>query len=320
MAEGSNQLLREQLFSPVDSVSLFNRLQRPTKSVDVVLDTDTYNEIDDQFALSYMALSSDKMRIKAILAAPFCNEKADMPSLGMERSYEEIKHITTLLQRPDLFRITYKGADRYLPDETTPVNSTAAQKLIGLAMQYSPERPLYVVAIGAITNIASALLLQPEIRDRMVVVWLGGHALHWHDNREFNLKQDIAAARVILGCGVAVVLLPCMGVVSSFITTETELRKNLDGKNALCDYLCSYTIREVSERSPYKDWSKQLWDVAAVGWLAGESFTLDEYMPSPVPEYDGHWGFNKQRHLIRYVYHINRDPLIADLFQKLTSL
>ncbi len=42
---------------------------------------------------------------------------------------------------------------------------------------------LYVATIGAITNVASAILMEPEIITRIVVVWLGGHALHWSDTR-----------------------------------------------------------------------------------------------------------------------------------------
>ena len=56
---------------------------------------------------------------------------------------------------------------------------------------------LYVAAIGAITNVASAILMKPEIINKIVVVWLGGHALNWKDTREYNLHQDIHASRII---------------------------------------------------------------------------------------------------------------------------
>ena len=91
-----------------------------------------------------------------------------------------------------------------------------AAHLAALALGYTPEKPLYVIAIGAITNVASALLMKPEIKDRIVLIWLGGNAHEWPDNKEFNLFQDVAAARVVFGCGAALVQLPCMGVVSSF--------------------------------------------------------------------------------------------------------
>ena len=302
----------------VDQAALLRRLQPPEGPVDVVIDTDTYNEIDDQFALAYLVLCPERLRLKAIYAAPFFNEKSDSPADGMRKSRAEISHILSLMGRSDLEPIVYSGSERYLPDEKTPVDSPAARDLAQRALRYAPEAPLYVVAIGAITNVASALLLEPEIRDRVVIVWLGGHALHWPDNFEFNLRQDVAAARVVLGCGAAVVLLPCMGVVSAFTTTEPELRENLKGRNALCDYLYSYTVSECSAAAEVQNWSKQIWDVTAVGWLLG-GFTDDAIVTSPIPEYDHRWGHDCRRHVIRCVYHIHRDSLFDDLFDRLRS-
>ena len=154
--------------------SLLRRLTKPKGKIDVVLDTDTYNELDDQFALSYMMKNSDKLNVKALYAAPFLNDKSVSPKDGMEKSYDEILKLLTLLKREDLKAVTFKGSETYLTDEDTPVLSPAAKDLATRAMDYTPEKPLYVVAIGAITNVASALLLKPEIRDRIVLVWLGG--------------------------------------------------------------------------------------------------------------------------------------------------
>ena len=216
--------------------SLLRRLTKPKGKIDVVLDTDTYNELDDQFALSYMMKNSDKLNVKALYAAPFLNDKSVSPKDGMEKSYDEILKLLTLLKREDLKSVTFKGSETYLTDEDKPVLSPAAEDLAKRAMDYTPEKPLYVVAIGAITNVASALLLKPEIRDRIVLVWLGGNALHWPDNREFNMYQDVAAGRIVFGCGAALVQLPCAGVVSGFTVSEPEFKDYFLGKNALCDY------------------------------------------------------------------------------------
>ena len=303
----------------VDEVSLVKRLQRPEHPVDVVLDTDTYNEIDDQYALAYLILNDDKLKLQAIYAAPFCNSRADDPKTGMERSYEEIKNVLQLMDRTDLLNSTCRGSEDYLADEHTPQMSDAAKDLAERAMNYTPDAPLYVIAIGAITNVASALLLKPEIRDRIVVVWLGGHALHWHDTHEFNLMQDVAAARVVLGCGAAVVLVPCMGVVSAFTTTEPELRHWLKGKNALCDYLYDVTTKQATEDSGISTWSRAIWDVTAVAWLLDGNFMLDQLITCPMPTYDHYWAMGCRRHQIRYVYHIRRDALLEDLFRKLSG-
>lgn len=290
------------------------KLRPPCHPVDVVLDTDAYNEIDDQYAIAYLLRSEDKLRTKAIYAAPFENSKAATPALGMEASYREILHILQLMGQTDACPV-YRGSEAWLPDEATPVLSEAARDLCRRAMEYSPEEPLYVIAIGAITNIASAILICPEILDRIVVVWLGGHALHWPNTREFNMNQDITAARVVMGSGVPLVQLPCKGVVSSFTLSEAELEHWLRGRNALCDYLVQHTVDEVTY-AVGKPWTRVIWDVTAVAWLLG-GFTEDRMIPTPMPQYDGTYVLQPVEHEICYVYHIHRDKLVNDLFEKL---
>lgn len=293
-------------------------LETPKGRVDLVLDTDAYNEIDDQFAISYAIKSTDRLALKALYAAPFLNERSESPADGMEKSYREIMKLLELA-RTDY--PVFRGSQTYLADEHTPVLSAAAQDLTQRAMQYSPDKPLYVVAIGAITNVASALLLQPEIADRVVIVWLGGHALEWHDNREFNICQDVAAARVVMDSGAPLVLLPCMGVVSAFATTGPELAYWLAGKNALADYLYRQTCDAANAYAAGRVWSRVIWDVTAVGWLLNEDgcFMLDKLIPTPIPEYDHHYAQSPNRPLCRYVYHIKRDALMGDLFARVCS-
>lgn len=302
----------------MDQVTLMKMLQRPVGKVDAILDTDTYNEIDDQFALSYMLSYGEKINVKALFAAPFYNHHSSGPADGMERSYQEIHHLLDLMDRPDMKPYVFRGSAQYLPDEKTPVVSPAAEYLCKLADEYTPENPLYVVAIGAITNVASALLMKPEIKDRIVVVWLGGHALYWPDTNEFNMMQDVAAARVIFGCGVPLVQFPCMGVVSAFTISEAELNYWLKGKNKLCDYLVAHTVEEV-DYAVGKPWTRVIWDVTAVSWLTGD-FSKSIIIPSPIPEYDHHYGSDATRHMIRYIYHVDRDALVQDLFARLSAI
>ena len=189
----------------IDNARLIRSLEKPKGRVDVVIDTDTYNEIDDQYALSYLIKSDEKLDLKAIYAVPFFNEKSTGPADGMEKSYREIMNVLTLLEREDLKEHVYRGSTEYLPSETEPVISDAAKDLAKRAMDYTEEHPLYVVAIAAITNVASALLLNPDIKNRIVLIWLGGNATNWPDNKEFNLYQDVAGARIVFGCGVPLV-------------------------------------------------------------------------------------------------------------------
>lgn len=274
--------------------------------------------MDDQYALVYMVRNSDKLNVKAFYAAPFdWAERSTDPKDGMEKSYKEMKNILSMIDRDDLHDLVHRGSDSFLKSETEPIVSDAAKDLAERAMQYTPEKPLYVVSIGAITNVASAILLNPAITERMVVVWLGGNRLDWPDAYEFNLYQDVAAARVVFNSGVALVMLPCGGVVSEFAVSRQELTDWLAGKNKLCDYLLQETLDCTSRLSPLPTYAKVLWDVTAVSWLLDGEFVYDRLIPAPIPEYDNQWGVDPTRHPVRYVYKVNRENLLFDLFQKL---
>ena len=293
-------------------------LTPPKGMADLVLDTDAYNEIDDQFAISYAIGAGERINLKAFYAAPFLNERSKSPADGMEKSYLEIKKLLALAGKN---YPVCRGSSGYLSDEKTPCPSEAALDLTERAMGYTSEHPLYVASIGAITNIASALLLKPEISERIVVIWLGGNALHWPHNREFNCSQDVAAARVVFNSGAPLVLLPCMGTASAFTTTGPELDAWLSGKNSLCDYLVSNTKEAAEKYARNRIWSRVLWDVTAIGWLMNEDekLMLSTLVPTPIPEYDHHYSQDFRRPLCSMVYHINRDALFADLVKHLTQ-
>ncbi len=306
-------------FSTMTNEQRLKNLTVPAAPIDVVLDTDAYNEIDDQFAIAYL-LRSAGLHTQAIYAAPFFNSNSTSPEDGMEKSYDEIGKLLRLLGRHDV--PTLRGSRTYLPDENTPVPSAAAKDLMQRAANYSPARPLYVVAIGAITNVASAILMDPSIAENIVVVWLGGHARHFCDTAEFNMVQDIAAARVVFGSGAPLVQLPCAGVVSAFAVSRQELEHFLVGKGALADYLAGNTIAAAEQYAAGRDWTRVIWDVCAVAWLKnqGERFLLSRTVPTPLPTYDKQYEDVPNAPMMRYVYYIHRDALMNDLFDTVTKV
>lgn len=172
------------------------------------------------------------------------------------------------------------------------------------------------MAVGAITNVANAILLNPEITKNIVVVWLGGHAHNWPNTREFNMFQDKDAANVILDSGVPFVQYPCMGVVSQFTTTVPEMEHYLKGRNDISDYLLEIF------KDYHKDhfaWSKVLWDMTAIAYLINSDWTPSQLVHAPrVTPFDT-YSFDKNRHLIRMAYTIHRDPILKDFFTKLQS-
>ena len=288
----------------------------PNAKIDVILDTDAFNEIDDQFAIAYMIKSNDKLNVKAICAAPFDNDKSSGAADGMEKSYNEIEKLLSFM---NVEFDVYKGSDRFLPDEKTPVISDAAKFMAEYANNYTSDNPLYIIAIGAITNVASAFLLNPEMKERTVVVWLGGNAHHYHDTYEFNMKQDIAAARIVMDSGVPFLQLPCMGVVDSFTISKPELEYWLKGKNPLADYLATIAISEAESYASGTAWTRPIWDVTAVAWLLNDEnkFMNSTIIPAKIPKYDNLYDEDYEGYPISYVYNIKRDALMTDMIKKI---
>ena len=291
------------------------RLLPPQRRVKAVLDTDAYNEIDDQFAILYAMLSPEKIDLQAIYAVLFYNGRSSSPADGMEKSYQEILKICGLTGHdPEGF--VFRGCRAPLEGPELPQEGEAVNDLIRKARQASPDDPLYVIGIGACTNIASAILKCPEIIENLVVVWLGGNTRDWVYPSEFNLSQDLAAGQVLFDCGVPLVQIPAFGVTNFLITTVPELEACLAGKNKICDYLVD-NVKAYS--NDHFAWSKAIWDVGAVAYLVNSGWTPSSLIHAPVVVSDHSYAFDERRHFIRSVQRMDRDAIFRDLFTKLGS-
>ena len=290
---------------------------RDDRPIMAVLDTDTYNEIDDQFALAYALLAEGTVDLKAVIAAPFSNDtRAATPGKGMEKSYEEIGRILALFGREPA-GFAWKGSTEYLPDRRTPVESEGARRIIELAHEARREGcKLYVLAIAAITNVASALLLEPGIARDIVIVWLGGNDLRNPETKEFNLRQDVPAAQVVFDTDVPLVWLPCRHVVSILDITLAELRPGLAPAGEIGKFLYSRTEDLINER---KANSKIIWDISTVAYFTVPQAFRSEIIPSPVLHDDRSWGTAPGRHTITMVTELDRGAVFADLFRKLST-
>ena len=297
-----------------DNNTILKTLVSKKGIIKAILDTDTYNEIDDQFALVQMLFSKKRIDVLSINAAPFSmNNRSDDPQKGMELSYDEIFR---LLEKLDFKKnnFVFKGSTKYMGFDKKPINSPAADNIIENALKCSGDNPLYVIAIGAITNVASAILKEPEIINKIVVVWLGGNALYWPENNEFNLKQDIGGAQVLLDSGVSLVLVPCKGVTSHLISTVPEIEKYIEPHGEIGRFLA---MRFKEYNNNHKGWSKEIWDMAAISWILNEEWTPTSIVSSPILLNDKSWSFDQNRHPIKIVYEIKRDLILQDFIKKL---
>jgi inosine-uridine nucleoside N-ribohydrolase len=158
--------------------------------------------------------------------------------------------------------------------------------------------------------------MDPEIIRHIVVVWLGGHALYWHDTREFNLKQDIPAARVVFDSGVPLIQIPCLNVASHMLTSLYELEACLGGRNALCDTLIELYK---SYHEEHFAWNKEIWDISAIACLLHPDWVPTVLAHSPVLTDQCTWSVDARRHLIRTATAVNRNAIFKDMMTRLAD-
>ena len=290
--------------------------------IPAVLDTDTYNEVDDQFALVY-ALLSPKIDLKAVFAAPYWNDRSSGPADGMEKSYEEILRLLAYLGVPSA-DYAWRGAAQYMAGKSEPVDSPAARRLIELA--HAEPNLLYVMTIGCPTNVASALLIDPSIAEKIVVVWLGGQPREWPTANEFNLMQDVYASQVLFDSGVPMVRFPCSQVTEQLHTTIPELDYYLTGKTELGTYLAN-CVREYAPKDKNQiAWSKVIWDIIAVAWLDCPETITSILVPTPrlvgdhtTPKNELCFNLDFGRPLGREAVAVRRDPIFRRIFELINA-
>ena len=237
--------------------------------INVILDTDTYNETDDQFAIAYLLKSQDKFNIQAITIAPFQNERDVENDSGINRSYIEAKKVFELCKESSENKI-FKGATNYISKGYSNRNE-AVDKIIEIALK---NEKTYILGIGAITNIALAIKYEPKIIDKIEVIWLGGHTLLNENNlHEANFK-DIEAVKLVFESKVKLTIIPCKGVASNLMTTTHELEKMIKGKSELGDFLYN-TFKDYTETKNKNRWP--LWDISVIAYMLNkEWFTTFE--------------------------------------------
>ena len=200
------------------------------KQVRVIISSDVKNEADDPFAIVHQLLTP-LFDVRAVIAAHF-ESKAPGTGTTMERSYQEL---LTLLDAAGIDDVpALRGCTVPLKSEQDAPSSEGVDFLITEALRDDP-RPLYVTCQGTLTDVAAALNRCPEIAGRLTVVWIGGFP-YPHGGPEFNLMQDIPAARAVLASKAAVWQIP-LNVYSTMEVSMAELAARVRPRGAVGRYL-----------------------------------------------------------------------------------
>ncbi|MGN6200109.1 nucleoside hydrolase [Humibacter sp.] len=205
----------------------------------LIIDTDAKNEADDQFAIVH-ALLSPSLDIAGIVPAHFGDARSRH---SMQDSRDEVDLLLRLLDRDDV--VVANGAEHAVPDALTPVDSDGARLIISEARK---PGPLFVIFLGPLTDMASALLLDPSIADNpdLTVVWIGGtpydEVTGGERRGEFNLSNDVTAANVVFQSRLRVWQIP-MTVYRMVGVGYAELDEKVAPHGELGEYL----VRQLKE-------------------------------------------------------------------------
>ena len=280
--------------------------------VPMILDTDTFNEIDDQFAVVYAIMSQDKIDLKGITAEVFFNCRSTIYADGMEKSYQEIQRILTTLNLTEKIP-ALKGATRILKNKKDFVESAAADFIISEAKKAKERNEkLFVAAIGALTNVASAFNKAPEIVEDIVVIWLGGHEIEFDGNpREFNLEGDVIASQVVIESKAKMIRIPCWNVAGKLTIAAEELHESLKGGGVAGEYL-----KDVFASWWHNQINKIIWDISAIACINIPEAMETRIISKPKLDDECYWHHTDSEEKIMEITKIDRDKVFADLFAR----
>lgn len=209
---------------------------RAQETKKIIIDADTGNEVDDLYAI-VRGLIEPSWDVIGLNATQWQVSHWAVEN-SMEESYRLNQVLLSYLKMNDVVA-SNRGAEARLFDWGNKSQTSAASNFIINEARKMDGEKINVIALGALTNVASAILDEPDVQDNIRLYWLGTRYSFEQGimtNTDFNSVMDIQAVDIILNSEVELHIIP--GNVSSQMTfnyqdTEEQFR----GKHDLLDFL-----------------------------------------------------------------------------------
>jgi purine nucleosidase len=255
----------------------------------VIINTDAKNEADDQYAIVH-AILTPSFDLHGIIPAHYGTRKTPQ---SLKESHDETVKLLRLMDLEGKVRVE-DGATHAIPDESTPADSPGARLIIEEAMK-DDDRPLHVAFYGPVTDMASALLLEPKIENRNIrVLWIGGNT--WPSGGgEYNLSNDIHAANVVMKSNLEVY-------------PQGEIGK----------YLVEQLLEHNANRTPAMEY-RSLGDSPCIGIIMDPECGQWSWRPAPTFDAQMHYVHSGKYRPIRVYDNVNTRFIHEDLFAKLAQ-
>lgn len=295
--------------------------------IDVIFDTDANNEIDDQHAIAYLLLSDNVFNTLGLTT----NTTRNGGDIKLQTL--EARRVTSLVGHPET--PIYEGADGSFEDILPTVGEkefdghVAVDFIIKQARKHSAKKPLTVIAVGKLTNVALALTKKPSIAKRIRLVWLG---TNYPKPGEYNFDNDIPAVNYVLDSKIPFEITPVCGgtdigtayvkvsreyVHENFTGLGPKVKEPVEGRHG-GRFACfgDYSV-DLFDNVP--ELVRSLYDMSAVAIVKNPEWATPRTIPAPVFQ-DGAWVERPDNvRQITLWEHFNRDAIVADFVATLSK-
>lgn len=277
----------------------------PQGELRVIIDTDTANEVDDQWAIALALGFPERLKIEGFVAAHYGQRGG---SKGITKSRTSLEATLTAAGMAGKFTLK-NGSDPIVYRDRAP-ESEGVDWIIEKARTATPEKPLWLILLGPATDGAAALLKAPDIADKVIIFWHGRS--DWPEKcANFNATNDPLATQLLFE-------LPCRFVLfdtgANLTMPMDESERRVGSAGSLGKFL-----HDIRKRSPYASRADKgmfdLGDIAALIHPAGTCQWEVAQAPSVRPDY--RYDFKKTNGPLLRITTMDRDASFALLDQAL---
>lgn len=259
---------------------LLNNLQG--QNTKVIIDADTGNEIDDLPAI-VLALKSGKLDVLALTAAQWNRVEV----CGRQTMHESWVLNNRILQLLEMKQIpSLKGSEiavgqgQHWGKKTGTDFNEASDFIIKKAMQTPKSEKLIVIITGSATNVASAIIFEPKIIDKIAVYFIGttyDFTRKAFSKNEFNVRSDLNAVETLFNTEKLELHVMPANICTSLKVLQNDIDTRLKSKEGI-DGMLKERWYKVNTNGI--GWT--MWDFAIVQAVLNPQWTKQDLQDTPL--------------------------------------
>ncbi len=274
--------------------------------IKVIIDADTGNEVDDLYAI-VRALIEPSWDVIALNATQWQPAHWAVEQT-MEESYRLNQVLLGYLGMGGEVKSLRGGVNRLFDWGNRAQPSLASQHLIEAAHDMPSGEKLTVIALGALTNVATAVLMDPSISSKIKLHWLGSTYDFEEDilrKRDFNCMMDPQALEEILASKVEFHVIP-VNIAAQMTFEYEETKEKLGGKHGLLDFLLDRWYNHLDGGRV----ERTIWDLAIIDAVINPEWIEEVEIKTSKENYS---------RSVYYIKDIDEDKMRSEFFDTVLS-